>query len=138
MTTESEKTIQEMMVAHGDSLSHSASFNDGEDGEEENDEEVLRGQLSEDDEPDWVMSIITNMVKQCMEMFPPKQMKIDKLIQPGLEDAADYFRERDTHCATSEMRVPAVVQLQTDDDAVTLAPTTFGGLMECLNNIPRR
>ena len=72
MTTEPENTIQEMMVAHGDSLSHSASFNDGEDGEEENDEEVLRGQLSEDDEPDWVMSIITNMVKPCMERFPPK------------------------------------------------------------------
>jgi hypothetical protein len=33
------------------------------------------------------------MVQQRMERFQQKQMKLDKLTQPGWEDAADYFRE---------------------------------------------
>jgi hypothetical protein len=56
-----EKTFQEMMVAIRDSLSDLASSDNGEDGEEE-DEETEQGQLSEDDEPSWVMSTITKTV----------------------------------------------------------------------------
>jgi len=56
---EPEKTFQEMMVAIGDSLSDLASSDDGEDEEDEDDEETEQGQLSEDDEPGWVMGTIT-------------------------------------------------------------------------------
>jgi hypothetical protein len=32
--------------------------------------------------------------------------------------------------------VPAVIELQTEDDAVLRPPTTFGELMECLEIVP--
>jgi len=67
-----------------------------------------------------------------MERFRQKQMKLDDLTQPGWEDAADFFRERDEKYWTSELSVPAVVLPQTDDDAVAPVPTTLGELMECL------
>jgi len=63
-------------------------------------------------------------------------MKLDKLTQPGWEDAAEYFRERDKQYGTFELRVPAVVQPQTNDDAPAPPPTTFGELMESLNIVP--
>jgi len=90
---EPEETFEEMLVAIGDSLSDLASSDDGEDGEEEDDEETEQGNLSEDDEPGWVMGTITKMVQQRKERFRQKQMKLDKLTQPGWEDAADFFRE---------------------------------------------
>jgi hypothetical protein len=49
--------------------------------------------LSEDDEPGWVMGTITKTVRQGMERFRQKQMKLDELTQPGWEDAAGYIRE---------------------------------------------
>jgi len=58
-----EKTFQEMMVAIRDSLSDLASCDDGEDAEEADDHETELGQLNEDDEPGWVMGIITNTVQ---------------------------------------------------------------------------
>jgi len=91
---EPEKTLEEMLVAIGDSLSDPASSNDGEDGEEEDDEETEQGNLSEDDEPGWVMGTITTTVQQRMERFRQQQMKLDELTQPGWEDAAHYFLER--------------------------------------------
>jgi hypothetical protein len=78
-----EKTLEEMLVAIGDSLSDLASSNDGEDGEDEDDEETEQGKLSEDDEPSWVIGIITKTVQQRMERFRQKQMKFDELTQPG-------------------------------------------------------
>ena len=75
---EAEKTFEEMMAAIGDSLSDLASSDDGEDGEEEDDEETEQGNLSEDDEPGWVMGTITKMVQQNMERFRQKQMKFDE------------------------------------------------------------
>jgi len=89
-----EKTFEEMMAAIGDNLSDLASSDDGEDGEDE-DEETELGKLSEDDEPGWVMGTISKMVRQRKESFRQKQMKLDELTQPGWEDAADYFHERD-------------------------------------------
>jgi predicted alpha/beta-fold hydrolase len=68
-----------------------------------------------------------------MEKFLQNQMKFDKLTQPGLEDAADYFRERDMKYCTSELRVPAVVQLQTIDDPPQHPPTHFAELKESLD-----
>jgi len=95
------KTFEEMLIAIGDSLSDLASSDDGEDGEDEDDEETEQGKLSDDNEPGWVMGTITKMVQQRVESFRQMQMKLDKLTQPGLEDAADYFRERDKKNSTS-------------------------------------
>jgi len=133
---EPEKTFQEMLVAIGDSLSDLASSDDGEDGEDECEEETEQGKLSEDDEPGWVMGTITKTVSQRMVRFRQKQMKLDESTQPGWEDAANYFHERDKKYGTSELRVPAAVQPQTNDDAPAPPPTTFGGLMESLDIIP--
>jgi hypothetical protein len=69
---EPEKTLEEMLVAIGDSLSDLASSDDGEDGEEEDDEEAVQGHLSEDDQPGWVMGTITKTVQQRMERFREK------------------------------------------------------------------
>jgi len=121
------------MVAIRDSLSDIASSNDGDDGDDEDDEKTAQGQLSKDDEPGWVMGTITKTVQQRMERFRRKQMKLDELTQPGCEEAADYFRERDKKYGTPEFRLPAVVQPQTDNDAAAPAPTTFGEPMECLD-----
>ena len=74
----------EMLVAIGDSLSHLASSDDGEDGENEDGEETEQGTLSEDDEPGWVMGTITQTVQQRMERFRQKQMKLDKIDSTGM------------------------------------------------------
>jgi len=63
-------------------------------------------------------------------------MKLDELTQPGWEDAADYFRERDKKYGTTELRVLAGVQPQTNDDALAPQPATFGELMESLDIVP--
>jgi hypothetical protein len=64
------------------------------------------------------------MVKQCMERFRQKQMKFEKLTQPGWKDTADYFSEIHNKYGTSESPVLVVVQLQTDDDAAAPERTT--------------
>ena len=95
-TTEPEKTFEEILNAIGDSLSDLACSDneeDAEDGEEEDDTE--QGKLSKDDEPGWVMGTISKTVQRCMERFWEKQMKLDKVIQLGSADAADYICERD-------------------------------------------
>jgi hypothetical protein len=71
-----------------------------------------------------------------MERFRQKQMKLDELTQPGWEDAADYFHDRDKKYGTTEFRVPAVVQPQTMDAAPAPPPATFGELMESLDIVP--
>jgi len=125
-----------MLVAIGDSLSDLASSDDGEDGEVDGDEETEQGKLSEDEEHGWVMGTITNMVQECMERFQQKQIMLNELTQPGWEDAADYFCEQDKTYGTSELRVPAVVQQQTNVDAPPPPPTVFGELMESLDIFP--
>jgi len=133
---EPKKTFEEMLVAIGDSLNDLASSDDGEDGEDEDDEETEQGKLSEDDEPGWVMGTITKTVPQHMERFRQKQMKLDELTQPGWKDAIDYFRERDKKYGTFELRVPAVLQPHTNDDALAPPPITFGELMESVDIVP--
>jgi len=130
-----EKTFEEMMAAIGDSLSDLASSDNGEDRENE-DVETELGKLSDDDEPGWVMGTISNTVQQRMETFQQMQMKLDELTQPGWEDAVDYFCEQDKKYSTAELRVPVVVQPQTDDDASAPPPTTFGELMVRLDIVP--
>jgi len=82
------------------------------------------------------MALITKTVPQHMERFRQRQMKFDELTQPGREDAADYFHERDEMYRTSELRVPAVVQQRTNDDAPPHPPTTFAELKESLDIVP--
>ena len=98
------------MVAIGGSLSDLASSDDGEDGEDEDDEETELCQLSEDDEPGWVMGTIAKMVQQRLERFRRKQMKLDELTQPGWVYAADHFREWHKKYGKSALRVLAVIQ----------------------------
>jgi hypothetical protein len=131
-----KKTFEEMLVAIGDSLSDLASSDNGEDGEDADDEPIEQGKLSEDDQPGWVMGTITKMVQQRMERFRQKQMKFDKLTHPRWEDAADYFPERDEKYGTSELRIPAVVQPQTNDDAPPQPPTASAELMGSLYIVP--
>ena len=133
---EPKETFEEILAAIGDSLSDLARSDDREDGEDEDEQETEQGKLSDDDGPGWVMGTITKTVQQRMESFSQKQMKLNELTQPRWEDAADYFRARDKKYGTSELRVPAVVQPQTNVDAPAPPPTTFGELMESLDIVP--
>jgi len=94
-TTEAKLTFHEMMVAIGDCPCDIASSADGDDGDDEDDEETEQGQLSEHNEPCWVMGTITKRGQQRMKRFRQKQMKLDQLTQMGSWDAANYFRQRD-------------------------------------------
>ena len=132
---EHEKTIEEMLVAIGDNLSDFASSDDGEDGEDEDDEETEQGNLSEDDEPSWVLGTITKTVQERTERFRQKQMKLDEMTQRGWEDAADYFCEPDKKVGTTERRVPAFIQPQRND-APEPPPGTFADLIVCLDIVP--
>jgi hypothetical protein len=82
------------------------------------------------------MGTITKTVQQCMERFRQKQVKLDEFTQQGWEDAADYFRERDEKYGTTELRVPAMIQPQTNDDALASPAATFRKLMESLDIVP--
>jgi hypothetical protein len=133
---EPETPFNEMLAAIGDSPSDLASSDSGEDAEDDNDEETEQGKLSEDDEHGWVMSTITKTVPQRMERFWQNQMKLDELSQPELEDAANYFRERDKKYGISKLMVPAVVHPQKNEDALAPPPRTFGELMESHDIVP--
>jgi len=120
-----------MLNAIGDSLSDLASSEDEEDGEEEEDDEEdteLR-KLSEDDKPSWVMSTISETVHHHMESFRHQRMRLDELTQPGWEDEANYLWGRYTKFGTTEFKVWAVVQPQTDTTAATPSLTTIGEMM---------
>jgi len=114
--------------------------NNEEDGEHEDDDEedFAGGKLGEDDQPGRVMGTISKTVKYHRERFWLKQTKLDKLTQPGWGDAADDFRESDKKHRTTEWKVPAVVQLQTADDAASSAPKTFGEPIGTLHCVPGR
>jgi len=114
-----------MLVAIGDSLSNLPCTNNGKDQEDEDDAVREQGKLSEDDEPGWVTGTISKMVQQHIERCQQKLMKGDKLTLPRWGDTADYDWQSDKTYCTSELRVLAVVKLQTDDNAAAPAPTTF-------------
>jgi len=133
---EPKKTFQVMLVAIRDSLSDLISSDDGEDGEEEDDEDTEQGNLSEDDEPGWVLGTITKTVQQCMERFQQKQTDLDELTQPRWEDAADCIREWEKKYGTTDLWVPAIYQPQTKDDTPAPLPATFGELMESVDIVP--
>jgi hypothetical protein len=64
-------------------------------------------------------------------------MKLDELTQLECEAAAHNFREPDKKYHKSELTVPVVIQPQTDDAAAAPTQTTFGELMQYLDNVPR-
>jgi hypothetical protein len=131
-----EKMFEEMLVAIRDSRSDLANSENGEHGEDEDDEDTEQGNLNENDEPGWVIGTITKMVLQRMELFQQKQMKLDEFTQPEWGDAADNVREQDKTYSTSEFRVLAVIQLQTNNSAMPPPPTTFAELMGSLDVVP--
>jgi hypothetical protein len=121
--------------AIGDSQSDLATSDDEEDGED--DEDTEQGNLSEDDEPGWVMGTISKTVLQCIERLRQKQVKLDELTLPGWGHAADYLRERYKKNGTTELKVPVFIKPHMDDNAANSPPTTFGELMESLDIITR-
>ena len=136
--TKYEIPFVNMLHAIGESLSDVASSEDDEeDGEnEDDDEDTGHGKLSEDDQPGWVMGSISKKVHHHMESFRQKQMRLDELTQPGRGNAADYLHETDMKYGTNELKVPVVGKPQTDLTAATPSPTTFGELMQALDNVP--
>jgi hypothetical protein len=71
-----------------------------------------------------------------MERFQQNLMKLDEFTQPGWENAADYFCDRDKKYGESKLRVPAVIQSQQNDDPPPYPPTAFGEIMEGLDIVP--
>jgi hypothetical protein len=63
-------------------------------------------------------------------------MKLNELPLPGWEDATHHFCECDMKNGSSELRVPAVVRPQTNEEAPAPSPTTFGELMKSLDIVP--
>jgi len=78
-TTKPEITFDEVLNAIGDSLSDLASSGDEEDGEDEDDDEqdTGPGNLSEDNEPGWVIRTMSKAVHHRMESFRQKQIRLN-------------------------------------------------------------
>ena len=108
-TREPERMFEEIMVVIGHSMSHLASSDDWEDGQDEGDEQTEQGRLSRYDEPGWVMGTISTTVQQRMERFGQKEMRLDKSTQPGGGVVANHFAAWDKKYGTSELMVLAVV-----------------------------
>jgi len=100
-------------------------------------EKILRGaSLAKMTNPAGWTAQCLNMILHRMECFRQKQMKLDQSMHPHWGDAANYFSERDMEYGTMELKVPAVVQPQTPDDAASSLPTTFCEPMETLDSVP--
>jgi len=139
ITKQPETTFEEMLNAIRDSLTNLATSDDGEDGEYEDDhsEDLELGKMSEHDKPGWVMGTFTKTVLPRKDRFQQKPMELDELTQQGCWDRADNFCERDEKDGMTELNVPAVIQLHTEDDAASFAPIPFGKPMETLDSISR-
>jgi len=129
-----------MLTLIGDTLTDLAGSEDQQDREDEDDDEedTGHGKLSKDDEPGSVMGTISNMGQHCMESFRQKQMRLDEPTQWGGGNGADYFHEGDMKYRTTELKVPAVVKLQTDLTAATPSTATLEELMQAFNIVPRK
>ena len=139
-TTKPETTFEEMANAIRDSLSDLASSDnrdDAEDGDDDKKDPEL-GNLSDDDQPGWVMGTISKTVQHRMETVRQQQIKLDESTQSGWEDLGDYFCERDKNYGTTELKVPAVVEWQREEDATCFASMTFGEPMETIVSVPRK
>jgi len=113
-----------MIVAIGHSPSDLPSPDNEEDREDKADEGTEQGELSEADKPGGVMGTISKTVQQRIERFLQMQVTLDEYTQPVLENTADYISERKGKYPPSELRVPAVVKLQTHTVGAAPALTT--------------
>jgi len=137
-TTKPETTFEEMSNNIGDSLSNLAWFKDAEDGDDDDDdkEDPLLDQLSEDDEPSWVMGTISKMVQHRLKGIWTYQRNVDGLTHPRSRDAADSFCERDMMYGMIQLRVTGVVQTWPAEDASPSGPTKVGEPMEPPESVP--
>jgi len=96
-TGKHETSFHEQLNPIRDSLSNLASSENKGNGEDEKDDEedTEHGQLSEVDEPSWVIGQIFSIVQLGMENVHQKQMRLGELKQLGWWDTADTFWERD-------------------------------------------
>jgi hypothetical protein len=65
-------------------------------------------------------------------------MKLDELMHPGWGNAADYRYERDKKFVRTELKVSAVDQPQTGDDAVSSGSKKVGEPMLTLQSIHQK
>jgi len=129
---EPKKTYDEMHFATIDRLCDLASSDSMED-EDDVDEEIGQGIMSEDDETGWLMGTITTTIQQCMARFRQKKIMLHKLTWPGWEDAADYVRVQDTIYGSSTLRIQAVIQPHMNENIPAPPPITFAELLQCLD-----
>jgi len=78
-------TYETKLNAIGDSLGDLASSEDEKVGVDKDDDEydTELSKLSEDDEPGWVMGIVSEMIQHGLESFWEKQMMLDDLTRLG-------------------------------------------------------
>jgi hypothetical protein len=130
--------FEEIMIAIGHSVSDVGSSDDKEHGDDTDEKDTELGKRSDDDEPGWVVGTISQMVWQRVQKFRQKYMTLDCFTPPGWWDADNYIHEGDMEYCTADLKVPAVISLETDEVAAALAPTTFGELLESLSIIQRK
>ena len=139
-TTKPETAFEDILNSIRDDLSKLASSDDGKAGAEQDDDEedpeVCK--MCEDDKPGWVMGTIHKTAFHRMECVRQQQMMPDELMQRGWGDAAHYFSEKDQKYGTTKLKVLAMIQLQTEDDAASSAPTIFGEPMETFDSVPSK
>jgi hypothetical protein len=63
-------------------------------------------------------------------------VKLDEFTQPRWKNAAKYGRQRDKKYGRSKLSLPAVIQVETVDDATAPPLTSFGEFKEFLDNVP--
>lgn len=136
-TTKPGSTFEVTLNTIGGSLSDVARSDDGEyeEDEDNNKKDPEMGKLSEDDEHGWVMGTTSRMVNHRIGRFQQKQMKLNQLTHPGRRDKADHIRERDRKYGTSQLNIPAVVQLDMEDNTASPGLRIFGEPVETLDNI---
>jgi hypothetical protein len=137
-TRESEKSLQEMMIAIGDSLSNLTGSDDEPDGGDDDNSDSECGKLGEDDTPSWVVDTISKTVQQCMERLWQKSKQLDKITQVGSSDTANYIGERDSRYSNTDLTSLAVVHPQAEQVGATPTLTTFGAQMVSLDSIKRK
>jgi hypothetical protein len=138
-TTSHLEIISDMMLnTIKDSLSDLAHSEDAGDGEDEDDDEedTGLGGVSEDDKPGWVMGTSSKTVQYCMGCFRQMQMKLDQLMQSGWRDAANKFQKRDMRYRTTELKLLAVGEPQSDTTAAIQSLTTFGEFLQDQDIVP--
>jgi len=63
------------------------------------------------------------------------QMWLDQLMQSGWGDVTSNFHTRDIKDMMTELKIRVVMKPQTEQVAFASVPSTFGELMETLDNV---